>query len=134
MDWDENSKKILVIDHNYQSRSILRKKLQTIHHNVIMAENHIEGLQLGEITQPDLILIDAKVKDTGGVAVCEQLKKRLITQAIPIIFLVQEEDIDEISLGFEIGAADFIVTPFPLQELQLRIRMAVHLNTNTVSV
>ncbi len=125
MDYGNKAIKILVIDDDPDNRARLRKKLQTICCDVIMAENDLEGLQLGLIVQPDLILLDTKIKEMGGLSVCERLKRNQNTSEIPIILLVADDDLDEIVIGLEIGASDYVVSPYPLTELKIRIRKAL---------
>ena len=112
--------KILVMDDDPESRSALREKLQTMYCDVIMAENHNEGIRLGTIIQPDIILLDSKIKKIGGVAVCERLKNNLVTRTIPVIFLGEQEGLDEIIIGLEIGADDYVIKPFSIKELLRR--------------
>lgn len=57
-----------------------------------------------------------------GLAVCRELERDSGTVRIPIIMLTARgEDVDRI-LGFELGADDYVVKPFNIRELLLRIR------------
>ncbi|MFQ5598690.1 MAG: ATP-binding protein [Nitrospiria bacterium] len=121
MNYETKATKILVMDDDPKSRLAIRKKLQTMYCDVITAENDVEGFQLSTMVQPELILLNVKIKTMGGVAVCERLKKNPVTRQIPIVFLVPPEHLDEVILGLEIGAADYLVTPFTLKEFQIKI-------------
>lgn len=116
-----------MIDDDLGSLSMLRKDLQTIHYDVITAENGEEGLRLAATIQPDLILLDVTMPQMGGFAVCEQLKNNPVTRSIPVIFLTVRDEEEDIVTGLGMGAVDYVVKPYILKELQVRIRKALML-------
>lgn len=71
---------------------------------------------------PDLVLLDLMLPDTSGVEICRALRISPRTQSIPVIMLTAKgEEIDRV-VGFEVGADDYVVKPFSVRELILRIR------------
>jgi two-component system phosphate regulon response regulator PhoB len=71
---------------------------------------------------PDLILLDLMLPDISGYEVIRRLREEGSTNAIPIIMVTaRSEDIDKV-LGFELGTDDYVVKPFNIRELVLRIR------------
>ena len=67
----------------------------------------------------DLVLLDVRLPDIDGFAVCRQLRAR---SDVPIIMVTAKgEEIDRV-VGLELGADDYIVKPFGLRELVARIR------------
>ena len=121
----ERNPKILVLDSDPDSRSMLRINLQAEHYDVITAENKTEGLSLASTIQPDLILINTVSHEQSPFSVCEQLKRDITTCAIPIIFLTNQEDVPNIVTAMKLGAADYVVKPYLSTELQTRIRIAL---------
>jgi two-component system phosphate regulon response regulator PhoB len=71
---------------------------------------------------PDLILLDLMLPDVSGTEVCQRLKQEPRTRGVPIIMLTAKgEEIDRV-IGLEVGADDYVVKPFSVRELMLRVR------------
>ena len=71
---------------------------------------------------PSLALLDIMLPEEDGISVLKKLRKDGRTARLPIIMLTARgEDVDRI-LGFELGADDYVVKPFNIRELLLRIR------------
>lgn len=71
---------------------------------------------------PDLVLLDLMLPDISGNDVCRQLKAEDATRDIPVIMVTAKgEEIDRV-VGFEVGADDYVVKPFSVRELLLRVR------------
>jgi two-component system response regulator RegX3 len=67
----------------------------------------------------DLVLLDVRLPDMDGFAVCRELRAR---SDVPIIMVTAKgEEIDRV-VGLELGADDYVVKPFGLRELVARIR------------
>ena len=67
----------------------------------------------------DLVLLDVRLPDIDGFAVCRELRAR---SGVPIIMVTAKgEEIDRV-VGLELGADDYVVKPFGLRELVARIR------------
>ena len=72
--------------------------------------------------RPDLILLDLMLPDTTGTEICRSLRTDARTQGIPVIMVTAKgAEIDRV-VGFEVGADDYVVKPFSVRELFLRIR------------
>jgi two-component system, OmpR family, phosphate regulon response regulator PhoB len=74
---------------------------------------------------PDLILLDIMLPDISGLDICMRIREASQTSQIPIIMLTAKgEEIDRV-VGFEVGADDYLVKPFSIRELILRIQVAL---------
>jgi two-component system, OmpR family, phosphate regulon response regulator PhoB len=74
---------------------------------------------------PDLILLDLMLPDMSGNEICRKIRQEERTKAIPVVILTaKSEEIDRV-VGFELGADDYIVKPFSVRELILRIRAII---------
>jgi len=70
---------------------------------------------------PDLILLDLMLPDLSGLEVCRQVRGHESTKRVAILMLTAKgEEIDRV-VGFEVGADDYVVKPFSIRELVLRI-------------
>lgn len=71
---------------------------------------------------PDLVILDLMLPDIPGTEVCRQLRIADRTREVPILMLTAKStEIDRV-VGFELGADDYVVKPFSIRELLLRIR------------
>jgi two-component system phosphate regulon response regulator PhoB len=89
---------------------------------VLQALRGEEGLRLARAHRPDLVCLDLMLPDVSGLDVCKTLKQDPATKDIPILMLTAKgEEIDRV-VGFELGADDYLVKPFSVRELLLRIQ------------
>jgi sigma-B regulation protein RsbU (phosphoserine phosphatase) len=61
--------------------------------------------------QPDLILLDVMMPDMDGYEVCRRLKADEKTRHIPIIFVTAKTEVEDETLGFDVGGADYVTKP-----------------------
>ncbi len=88
----------------------------------ILAEDGEKALTLARQHSPDIILLDLMLPGVDGLEVCRTLKKDPELQRIPIIMVTAKgEEMDRV-VGLELGADDYVVKPFSLREVALRIR------------
>lgn len=82
----------------------------------------LEGLEMARRDVPDLVVLDLMLPAMMGTDVCKELRKDSRTSQIPVLMLTAKgEEIDRV-VGFEVGADDYLVKPFSMRELLLRIR------------
>jgi DNA-binding response OmpR family regulator len=87
------------------------------------ASNGRKALRLYEAKKPDLILLDIMIPEISGYDVCKQIRRT--DPLTPIVMLTAKgQEVDKI-VGLEIGADDYIVKPFSVNELLARIRAAL---------
>jgi two-component system phosphate regulon response regulator PhoB len=114
--------RILVIEDESDLRQVLDYNLRQTGHDVIAAALGQEGLRLAREHRPDLVVLDLMLPDLAGTEVCKALKRDPATTDIPVLMLTAKgEEIDRV-LGFELGAEDYVVKPFSVRELLLRIQ------------
>jgi len=81
-----------------------------------------DALRVAQADPPDVILLDLMLPDGSGTEVCRQLKASPATRSVPVIMVTARgEEIDRV-VGFELGADDYVVKPFSVRELVLRVR------------
>lgn len=83
------------------------------------ASNGVSGLELLEKNQYDVLLLDLNLPRLDGLAVCEKL--RLTGIDIPILMLTARDQLKDKIAGFDAGTDDYLVKPFELQELVIRV-------------
>lgn len=84
------------------------------------AANGVAGLELVERQPPDVVLLDLHLPRLDGLRVCERLREA--GRDIPVLMLTARDALDDKLAGFAAGTDDYLVKPFELSELVVRIR------------
>jgi two-component system, OmpR family, phosphate regulon response regulator PhoB len=115
-------KKILVIEDEKDLAELLVFNLEKEGFKMLSSYDGVSGLEKARAEEPDLIVLDLMLPGLMGTEVCKELRKEPRTARIPVLMLTAKgEEIDRV-VGFEVGADDYIVKPFSMRELLLRIR------------
>lgn len=112
---------ILVVDDQPDNLRMLSAILQQEGFKVRKAIDGEVALETIYSHPPDLILLDIRMPNMDGYAICTTLKQDIRTQDIPVIFLSALDDIDDKIKAFEVGGADYITKPFRAKEVLARI-------------
>lgn len=87
-------------------------------YEVRTAEDGEKGLQVAVDTKPDLILLDIMLPKINGYEICRLVREAQLT--IPIIMLTAKGQEEDIVLGLNLGADDYVTKPFSIRELLAR--------------
>jgi two-component system, OmpR family, phosphate regulon response regulator PhoB len=113
--------RILVVEDEADIRQILAYNLRQNGHEVLTLDSGGQAMATVRAERPDLVLLDLMLPDISGLEICRSLKGDASLRAIPVIMLTaRNEEIDRV-VGFELGADDYVVKPFSVRELGLRI-------------
>lgn len=117
------SESILIIEDERDLVAALEYNFEREGYQVRSAVSGQAGLSLSEQEPvPDAIVLDLMLPDISGIEVCRQLRAARRTQHVPVLMLTAKgEEIDRV-VGFEVGADDYVVKPFSVRELMLRVR------------
>ena len=114
--------RILVVEDDESLSLLLQYNLQAEGYAVeIAARADDADLALREFP-PDLLLLDWMLPDFSGLEFCRRLRSRAETQALPIIIITARGEEDDRVRGLSMGADDYIVKPFSVPELLVRVR------------
>jgi two-component system phosphate regulon response regulator PhoB len=114
--------KILIVEDEPDLQQVLEYNLKQAGHEVLMTKLGQEGIRLAREQRPELVLLDLMLPDVSGIEVCRALKENPATKGIPVLMVTARgEEIDRV-VGFEIGADDYVVKPFSVRELLLRVQ------------
>ena len=111
---------VLIIDDNEDFRTFLADSL-SLYFNILQTSDPKEGLKIAADKLPDLIISDIMMPGISGFKVCKILKSDAKTSHIPIILLTARNSNDDVVKGLENGADEYIVKPFNLEILLLKI-------------
>ncbi len=113
---------VLVVDDEKDLVSLLDFNLRQAGFETSLAYSGGQALQEARKRVPDLVLLDLMLPDQSGTDVCRQLKGDPRTKGVPVIMLTARgEELDRV-VGFELGADDYVVKPFSVRELVLRVK------------
>ncbi|HEY8945935.1 MAG TPA: response regulator [Polyangiaceae bacterium] len=125
--------KILIVEDEPDLQQVLEYNLKQAGHDVLTAKLGQDGLRLAREQHPELVLLDLMLPDISGTEVCKALKESGATRQIPVLMVTARgEEIDRV-VGFEIGADDYVVKPFSVRELLLRVQAVLRRGRNEPS-
>jgi len=114
--------RILIVEDEPDILALLSLNLKRAGFETIEADNGLDALKLAQDKVPDLIILDLMLPKMDGLEVCRQVKALDRTRHIPVLMLTARgEEVDRI-VGFELGADDYVIKPFSVRELILRIK------------
>ncbi|NIJ54743.1 tetratricopeptide repeat protein [Dyadobacter arcticus] len=119
---EQNNQKplMLMVEDNAEVREFIgRSFLENF--RVIEASDGVEGLKIAQKEIPDIIITDRMMPLIDGVEFCRQLKNDERTSHIPLIMLTAKASETSKIEGLKIGADDYILKPFNLLELKIRV-------------
>ncbi|MGE0200028.1 MAG: response regulator transcription factor [Candidatus Melainabacteria bacterium] len=114
--------KIIVIDDDPAIGELVRVNLAMQGHSVLWVENGIKGFALVQQELPDLVILDVMMPEVDGFTVCQRIRKNEATARTPVLMLTALGVLDDKVKGFDVGADDYLVKPFDIPELLVRVR------------
>ncbi|WP_333695695.1 response regulator transcription factor [Flavobacterium sp.] len=122
-------KKILLVEDEVHVVSFIKKGLTEEGYEVTVALDGKSGLMLHQNNNFDCIILDIMLPEMNGLEVCREIRKT--NCQIPILFLTALGTSENIVLGLESGADDYLVKPFKFIELLARIKTLLRRTENT---
>lgn len=110
----EHAPIVLVVDDDPNARELLRRHLQRGGYAVRMAANGEEAMQLARTLQPAVVVLDVLMPQMDGWAVLSAMKEDAVLAEIPVIMVTI---VDNQSIGFSLGAADYLIKPIDRDRL-----------------
>ena len=120
---------LLIVEDNNELRYYLESELAD-NYNIITTTNGVEGLQVAKEVIPDLIISDIMMPLMDGIEMCRILKTQIETCHIPIVILTAKAGLDAEKEGLETGADEYILKPFKIDLLKLRIKNLLQTKTS----
>ena len=118
--------KILVIDDERSIRNSMKDILSFEGHEVVLAENGMEGLVSVKTEKPEVVFCDIKMPKMEGIEVLERIKE--FTSDVPVIMISGHGTIDTAIEAIKKGAYDFIEKPLDLNRILITIKNATDKN------
>lgn len=112
---------ILIIDDVYENLALLDRLLALKGYQVRVARDGAAGLRAAKAQPPDLILLDVRLPNVDGFAICAEMKADPVLCDIPILFISVAQDVASKLKAFAVGGVDYVTKPFHTHEVLARV-------------
>ena len=119
--------KILLVEDEINIASFIERGLREFGHEVYVAYDGAAGWELTQKNDFQLLILDIIMPKMNGLQLCKQYRQRFGYHA-PVIMLTALGTTEDIVSGLDAGADDYLVKPFDIQEVLLRIRVLLRRN------
>jgi len=131
---DVRSATILVVDDNEANRALAKNTLEDEGYRVVLAKGGVEAIAAFENERPDCILLDIRMPDLDGFAVCERIRALPGGQETPILFLTALRDVDTFDHAVRSGGNDYLTKPIRPSDLIVRVQSALKVQRLTAEL
>ena len=114
-------KTVLIVDDNIKNLDLFKDFVESWGYETVTAQQGKDAISLAERYLPDIILLDVMLPGIDGLTVCRNLKNNPALADIPIIMLTAKGEENDIVLGLEMGADDYVTKPYSSKVLAARI-------------
>ena len=114
--------KILVVDDDRAINELIKVNLELAGYLVVQAYVGIEGFAVAKQELPSLIILDVMMPDVDGYTVAQRVRLNPELKNTPILMLTALSQLNDKVRGFDIGVDDYLVKPFEMEELKVRVR------------
>ncbi len=125
--------KIVAVDDDPSILELVKINLEMQGHEVFTAPEGIEGFALVQQENPQLVILDVMMPGVDGYTVCQRIRKNKGTEKTPVLMLTALGVLDDKIKGFDVGADDYLVKPFEIPELLVRVRALLRRSGETPS-
>ena len=122
--------KILVVDDDTAINELIKVNLELAYYQVITALDGNKGYALAKQELPDLIILDVMMPEVDGYTVAKRIRENESTKDIPILMLTALGMLQNKVEGFNIGVDDYLVKPFEMEELLVRVKALLKRTNN----
>ena len=115
---------ILLVEDDFDVAQNICEHFELSGHNVEWAPDGLIGLERATADARDIIILDIPLPRMSGIDLCHRLRELGLT-TVPIVMLTARGDLDDKVTAFGVGADDYIVKPYALEELESRIHALI---------
>ena len=112
--------RILVVEDDKKVASFLEKGLREEGYSVDVSADGTDGLLKAHVHDYDVLLLDIMLPGKSGLEIVRELRSREST--VPVLLLTARDDQQDVVLGLDAGADDYLTKPFGFDELLARVR------------
>jgi two-component system, OmpR family, phosphate regulon response regulator PhoB len=123
--------RILIIEDERDLAELLAFNLQQAGYATTLAHDGVDGLAKALTDPPDLAILDLMLPGLLGTEVCRRLRQERATASVPVLMLTARGGETDRVVGFEVGADDYVVKPFSVREVVLRVKALLRRGSDT---
>jgi DNA-binding response OmpR family regulator len=128
----QGSRTILLVEDHRDLAETVGLFLESQNYTVDYATDGLSAVQLAVDEDFDAIILDINLPGIDGMEVCRRLRKEA-HKSTPVIMLTARDQLEDKLQGFDVGADDYLVKPFELPELAVRIEALIRRDKGDVS-
>lgn len=121
---------VLIVDDDLINRQVIANYLSIQGYNIVEASCAEDALNVVATESIDLVLLDIMMPRISGYETCKILRETYASHELPIILLTARSQMNDLVMGFEAGANDFMLKP--ISKEALLVRVATHLQLHDV--
>ena len=110
---------VLVAEDDPKQAELLRRYLEREGHEVLLVHDGRSAIDEARRVDPDLVVLDVMMPKVDGLDVCRVLRAE---SDLPILMLTARSTEDDLLLGLDLGADDYVAKPYSPRELMARVR------------
>jgi two-component system phosphate regulon response regulator PhoB len=114
-------RRVVIIEDERDVARLLEFNLKGAGFEVATGATGAEGLAAAQKTKPDVVVLDLMLPDTSGYEVCKQIRADPQLADVGVLMLTAKGEPEDRILGLEVGADDYVVKPFVVREIVLRV-------------
>jgi two-component system alkaline phosphatase synthesis response regulator PhoP/two-component system response regulator RpaA len=118
----EDDNLVLVVDDDEIVARTIERSLRAGGFRVAVVHSGVEALRTARRHPPDLMVLDIIMPGMDGFEVCREVRADPILKDLPVLFLTAKGKEEDRIVGLRAGADDYLIKPFNLDELYLRVR------------
>lgn len=122
---------IVAVDDDPSILELVKINLELLGHTVMAAPDGETGYALVQQHNPQLVILDVMMPGVDGYTVCQRIRKNPGVSEVPVLMLTALGVVDDKIKGFDAGADDYLVKPFEIPELMVRVRALLRRYTAT---
>jgi DNA-binding response OmpR family regulator len=112
--------RIAVVEDEPAIADAVAERLRAEGHEVAVARDGLEGVELCRAMRPDLVILDLMLPGIDGLEVCRRVQREAPVP-VPVLMLTARDDETDVLIGLAVGADDYVTKPFSVRELVARV-------------
>ncbi|MGC5562517.1 response regulator [Streptomyces sp. FR-108] len=113
------SARILVAEDDVRQAQVLHMYLESEGHDAVVVHDGRAAIDIARRLKPDLLILDLMMPRVDGLDVCRILRQE---STVPVLLLTARSSEDDLLLGLDLGADDYMTKPYSPRELMARVR------------
>ncbi|HEX4420486.1 MAG TPA: response regulator [Kofleriaceae bacterium] len=114
-------RRVVIIEDERDVARLLEFNLRSAGFEVASATNGTDGIAEVQKHRPDVVVLDLMLPDRSGYEVCKEIRADATVADVGVLMLTAKGEAEDRILGLEVGADDYVVKPFVVREVVLRV-------------